>query len=572
MDPQTIPVGPPPLPCIHCGRNLTAGEDFQYAVILYGVFFLLGKHDGYIGTTCPSCVKTTYSRFPQDGFDSIVDICLDFDFRGLTHQEPLKYFSPYVSSPENTAELCGYFTDIFSYVLDDDGDIEIALNEMSTREVNHLPDLYRTYIENIGPSIGPYFYNLWLTDYQLQKVLLFEDRSGLSILPRYVFNSELLKKIDKFSWLYKYRDIHFKPAIDFVTKHDSLQTVENSDLYITPELHEILTMTPTPWIGASRNDSEFVSIWKKSAPFGDVPPSAPFEEAIVKESIVLDLDHKIYDSLKESSNKEYSKQFILDTAYSFINDYFSIVKRQNWSYSQLRHLINRYTAEYYNAVKNGLRKEAKYSFYKIGNSFKIRFNNKELPEASGVGFEYIHYLVCNSDRSFKHDELKNLTSRNIDICSMKKYNKIESDLYHEEFDFDNKELFNEYDIIDGSDTFEISDEKSYKTTLNEIKRLNNDIELAVKSGDLDKIIPLKNEINKIDKFKDESFEKGGNVKIQRGDYVKIQNKIGKSIKEAIDWMINQGFDEAYQHFKRSIKPYANKVQYVSSDSSIEWHT
>ena len=65
----------------------------------------------------------------------------------------------------------------------------------------------------------------------------------------------------------------------------------------------------------------------------------------------------------------------------------------------------------------------------------------------------------------------------------------------------------------------------------------------------------------------------GKPKNERGEYAKIQKKIGKSIIDAMEWMRIQGFEEAYNHFKLAISnPYNRMIQYDTSDASVEWHT
>ena len=43
--------------CEHCGQEFWE-ENFNIAVLLYGIFILLGKENEYVGLTCPNCIKT----------------------------------------------------------------------------------------------------------------------------------------------------------------------------------------------------------------------------------------------------------------------------------------------------------------------------------------------------------------------------------------------------------------------------------------------------------------------------------------------------------------------------------
>ena len=539
--------------CEHCGRNLLAAEDLQYAIFLYGIFFLKGENDGFIGTTCPSCVETTCRWFEKTDFDRIVDVCCIFNFRGNTHFHPLKYFSPFTSSPENVREACCHITDILSHA--HDGDMEIALNETLSREANEIPGIYQTYIEEIGSSIGPYFYNLWLTDEQLQELLDFENRSNVRILPRYVFKSDVLHQMEAFSWLYRNSDIYHKEVVELAAGDNALEISKNNVFYSVPALHDILTATPDPWIGASKKDSEIVSIWKKSAPFVGAQPTVPFYEMAVKESLLKDLDGEIYNDLDLHLKTGYSISFLLGDADSFIDEYISVISKPSLSYSALRNLTNRHTLEYHNAVRIGRRKEAKYAFFQIGNRFRIRFDNQELPESKIDGLKYIHFLVCNEGCNFSHRDLDDLKG----IILVDKDDDEYTDEAHEDLNF-----------IDGSSDLLLVDEKATINYKNELVRLKKEHIKAIANRNLKEAVTIQNEIKTLEFFIKESHENSGMAKKKRGEYRTVQKKIGKSIQYAIEWMKKQEFMDAYDHFSASIDPYASQVIYRSSDSNIKW--
>jgi hypothetical protein len=47
--------------CPHCGQAFS-NAGINIAIFLYGIFFLVGKENGYFGITCPRCLNTISHR------------------------------------------------------------------------------------------------------------------------------------------------------------------------------------------------------------------------------------------------------------------------------------------------------------------------------------------------------------------------------------------------------------------------------------------------------------------------------------------------------------------------------
>ena len=126
-------------------------------------------------------------------------------------------------------------------------------------------------------------------------------------------------------------------------------------------------------------------------------------------------------------------------------------------------------------------------------------------------------------------------------------------------------------IIDGTDCFVISDNKAITDYSNELERLQKEYSDALEVKDTSRALALEEKIKELMFFFSQSHDRSGKSKKIRGEYVKVQNKIGNAIKYAITWMKKQDFPEVAEHFKTSIDPYANKIAYIPSGKNIKWH-
>jgi len=531
------PVSLPTFPCNHCGRNLLVCDDLEFAIYLYGIFFLEGNDDGFIGTTCPSCVKTTYCRFGKMEFDRIVERCGTLVFQANPHPDSLRYFSPYASSPESIPDRYKFVTKYGSHVFD--GEVHLSLQEMWPDDE---PELYHTYIYKLGPCMGSYFYNLWMSDDQIQKLLSIENEQLTSMLPRYMFKSELLKEIERFCWIYKYQEAYFKKENEYFRRFDSTPLIDNNSFDISYDFHNILTTRPNPWLGKLQNNKAIVSAWKQSGPFFGAELLPIRHEKTIESYGVEELDENIFDVLKENFSKEYSQFFLTETAKPYIEEYTSIIDQPNWSYLDIWELNNRYINNYYKAIKFGISNEHPYAFYENGGTWTIIFDGKPITGLDHPGFILINYLILNENTFKDHWDLLAHEAM-IRRISIWEGGDVDTDLY------------------EGDDELDNYSKKFESNNIGKNKKYNEELQLSYYIG--------------ISKFKDSH----GKTEIVKNAYDDLKNRNGITIKRARNQLKSKAFlgtskhiIEAERHFKSSIKgPYSNNIAYIANDENIKWY-
>ena len=81
--------------CQNCGKEFPLHE-FRDPVDLYGLIVLSGKNDGYFGTICPKCFKTTLNKADKQYVYSVKEAINRFADAFYQEKEVLRYHSiPY---------------------------------------------------------------------------------------------------------------------------------------------------------------------------------------------------------------------------------------------------------------------------------------------------------------------------------------------------------------------------------------------------------------------------------------------------------------------------------------------
>ncbi len=562
------------IPCIHCKRTLFA-EDLQITIFLYGIPLLEGKDDGYIGLTCPSCLLITFVHVEKTTFDQIVQSFNSIVFFcDLQVKQQLKYFSPY-STPAEQNNLLR-----FSTTFTDDTETETIEEEIFLFEDENFGEnerYYRTYINGLAPPVGPFFYNLWLSQEQIHDFITKEVQTGIKFFPRYIQKFNLLEIVEDFCWKHCLEEAFLddsKKKIEETLKTipPEIQTDEvghisspelfniaiaqkheqdNKDVSLTSVLHEIIVDNPPPWDFPSY-DNKMQTLWKTLYPFREIEDLKPLYEVKIEDKEAEQDFEKKSKKLQQCFQKDFSQKFLRETADDFINDYIKTVYQVGWSYADLWRLKKLYINRYYSAVRIGLRDEANYAFYKQGEAWKITFDGKPITGLKQNGFKYIHFLVCHENESFLHTELN-------------------------EMDYgaaaNGKQFTNEHLNIDGTDTFELIDKQGSQEIKAEIQRLREEHQKALSLDEHEYALQLEKELEELEAYYSETHSRVGKIKIERGNYKKIQTRIGNAIKRAINLLEQKDYKEVAQHFKKSIKGiYGNKIFYTSVDNKITWFT
>ncbi len=585
-----------PFPCIHCGRNLV-GEDLQLTVFLHGIFFLEGKNDGFFGTTCPICLKTTYVHANKNDFEEIKQTFSELvDFWGQQIYKPLGYFSPYISSPLNNPLLKGH--SLLFYHSNVTSDIDVTEECIALYEDENILEgeqYYRTYIDGLAPPLGSFFCPLWLNTEQVKEVLAIEEKTDIRIFPRYLYGYHLLETVENFCWQHRlavsyYKDMkkrmegsleilqkYLPEEAEFVTPDvidifsGQHEEKENKDISTTSVLHEILLANPDPLDGPVKNNAALMTLWKTPYPFRYIENHEPLHSVEYKIDVEAEAHYeKVCEELTQCFNKSFAQEFLRNKADDFISEYLDSVKKASWSYADFWALKTRYLDEYHYAVKIGLRNEAKYAFYKEGEAWKIIFNGKPITGLRPGGFKYIHFLVCHKNESFSHMELNSFDSPTAEDWGTKKAHIAGPD--------DNTDYGIKYENTenlmgrDDSYSFVTTDQKTIHALESELRELADDLEMATSKNLEDDISEISDQIKKNKKRLDECRSKSRRIKIKRGHYKVVQDRIGNAITRAIKQLEKDGYKEVSKHFSNSIIGfYGNKISYNCDDPDIQWH-
>ena len=585
MDQLKIPT-PPPFPCIHCGRNLMAGDDFQYASILYGVFFLRGTEDGYVGTTCPSCLNTTYINLPKNSFEEFVQSWIQADFHGIPVLSNYSYYSPCISSPRMNLLFRDFQILHISnnFKSDEQRNNEFDLYVENEYYVNG-EDYYCSFLGEMNRVVEPYFSVLWPTKEQIKSLIKLEIEREKRIFPRYLFNNDLLKITENFFWNHFYQ-YNLTAYLDEIYQHDeymvyqhdvglakayfkeSIGNVDNSRKIL--DFHEILTSNDQIFPQINQNLKSLGAVVESVIPLLDTEETVLFKERVVAENNKDSSREDLVEKLNSCKEKQYARDFLENSAHDFFHDYAMSSISNSWSYAKLAKIKNEFLVLYSDAIDKGAKKEARYSFLPIGKGFKIKFDGKELPETDLIGFHYIYFLVCNRGVGFDAREIHKIIGKE-PIVHMKKYHSLETKYGNDE-QLNIKVEYSEYDSIDSEHNLELSDEETLSNCQADIGKLKNILGELKKETDAKRIEDIKKEIREMEEYIQENFSPDKKPKKTKSYKDQAKDAIGKSIKYAIRWIGIQGFSDACLHFYNSIKPYADPLVYNSTDENIRWHT
>lgn len=224
---------------------------------------------------------------------------------GIPQPESLRYFSPFSSSPENHPERHKYITECDIKVFD--GELLISPDDMWQSEEL---ELYHSYVHELGPCMGPYFYNLWMSGEQIKVLLKADNEQLIRLIPRYIVNSDLLNEIERFCWIYNYREEYFNDEIKFFSNCSNVELSKNDKFEINSDFHKLLT-----------------SEWKHRWPFISEIEISGQKENHTEWYESERIDENIFYTLKENVSKEYSQYFLSENSIQYIKNYIlSIMK------------------------------------------------------------------------------------------------------------------------------------------------------------------------------------------------------------------------------------------------------
>ena len=212
-----------------CGQKFVE-VSIEAAIYIYGVFFIEGEDDSFVGTTCPACLNTIYLNLDNETFSEACKWIKEKDISGQGRCfNPLGYFSPRLDEDPLEAIKPKYEYNIFA---EDTFHINNFLwsyeyDFKSTSEKNPAignNNLYRTYLYDFAEVISCYHTVFWLTKNQIFNIIKYENEVKRRCIPRYVHHFNILKNIDQIETDFFYESRHIsRSARKYTTNIEYLQ-------------------------------------------------------------------------------------------------------------------------------------------------------------------------------------------------------------------------------------------------------------------------------------------------------------------------------------------------------------
>ncbi|MBT3367514.1 MAG: hypothetical protein HN416_10185 [Nitrospina sp.] len=393
--------------CEHCPQEFSL-YSFRIAVFLYGVILLANEHNGYMGITCPSCMKTTLTRIEKVRLEQIKNELGEYIVT-ITDLEALHGFPIDVIRFGNTNSeppICGtdieietlekpdessYTGSALSYVTVstfryEDLDIEpLSENSIHARcndkyfqatfeSFQHWPRNFEEesiwhgtfsdepsnssqYTLCSRPIKVPADQNIcrvyWFKEDDIQKLVARENKENLKIFPRHFFDSSIRESCETFSTeaglIYK----HYPGKVEQeqrleerFAKHSAKDRLSvNTVLIKTLEDEDFLELL---------DDSNAVglNLWKLKDPFKakNVPSSLKDLDSITLEEQSRDIGRgKMFNDIWSIHTKDgvpglYAKSF------KFVLEFQELKRRTDCSTGAIWALKQKYLRDIYNSL------------------------------------------------------------------------------------------------------------------------------------------------------------------------------------------------------------------------------
>lgn len=232
--------------CDNCGKEMLFKE-VMLNVALYGILFLFGNEDAYLGITCDKCKTTTIKQDDKENVKSLKDqINKIGELMGIEHI--LRYYAPESSflyfEEKDKARYCSPHT---FFPLDHPTGLDITqFVEYMVPRKDHLAE-YISYFYG-DKALGHTMTLMWFKGEVIEEALEEENRTRIKVFPRYRFYDRFVEHVDAFCWnhhtKFKYLnwfkelcqglsvEIKIMESIDskleYLKKHDFLEILEES--------------------------------------------------------------------------------------------------------------------------------------------------------------------------------------------------------------------------------------------------------------------------------------------------------------------------------------------------------
>jgi len=184
--------------CDKCGKEMSFKE-VMWNIAFYGIIFLVGKEEAYIGITCEKCGRTNLKQKNKKKVKAVKDKINEIG-QEMGIEQLLRYYSPECSyayfEKKDKAKYCSSWQ---FYRLDhpDSFDI-IQIQPYIVPRDDRIAD-YISYFYG-DKVLGHTMTLMWFKGEVIEEALNEENRTGIRVFPRYRFHDRFVEDIDDFCW------------------------------------------------------------------------------------------------------------------------------------------------------------------------------------------------------------------------------------------------------------------------------------------------------------------------------------------------------------------------------------
>jgi len=303
--------------CDECSYDVPDFE-FRLSAVQYGIIFLHGPNDVFMGILCPKCQKMSLNRYDTEYIKGLKSRL----FYSTQSDALFKYHSFPYTHDYHESLLDNLFTSKIAIGFDIGCIEESEIFARDDDSKTHFSNKYCSYSWG-DEAIGPMLNVCWADEDKIESLVKIENETGLKVFPRYIGYVPTYLLINIFCEDYNY----FDKELIANNLSESFQVLEEY-----PTQREI------------SRDSDFLNILINSMQDKNV-----IKKISTKENKI------VIDEMKEKFitfyKKGYLKHFLEKSYLEFLHEYIGINQQINFSYQVVNDLLSKYLKILINLVK-----------------------------------------------------------------------------------------------------------------------------------------------------------------------------------------------------------------------------
>ncbi len=374
-------------------------DTLNFAVALYGIFFLMGKESGYAGITCPSCLKTIIHEGEKNQIESLrenvsslVNIGNSEHLLNLRYHSSVSYFPQNIQS-HKIVDIPNWGTALPHFDLD--------IMQMELHGYIEDSDLYEnhfcTYAFDDEPPMGSFLSIGWFKRDWIEEFIQIETENSARIFPRYVPYSSLYEDIEQFCWdnhiylnylkdlqekadsqIKQLKEIAKQNNLDFQdiltanpgilsqsvledVKNQFVESTKDRGSRIPADFLSILISEPSPVDLPFLNKAPLNSFWKTIHPFRNqkIPKSLTNFDLTKFKKCQNRLSHKeMVEVVRANFRKAFLQKPLFILSNRFILEYIELTRKIDFSYAVVWQLKEKYLKLLHESIVSAHKRES----------------------------------------------------------------------------------------------------------------------------------------------------------------------------------------------------------------------